>query len=97
MPDAQNLLKKLEERETKLKEQIRHAKAEAAKQAAALHQEKCRIAGAAVLAEMEENPDFRARVQPVINTRTTSPKERKRLGLEPLPKTKPKPAPESAK
>ena len=96
MPDAQNLLKKLQEREAKLKEQIRHAKAEAAKQAAALEAERCRIVGAAVLAEMEENAKLRALVQPVIDARTTATKARKMLGLKPLPKTGPQSAPKSA-
>ncbi len=82
MPGADALLQKLQDRETKLKVKIKEAKAAAAKEAAALDAERHRIIGAAVLAEMEDNPDFKALVQPVIDTRTTSPRARKLLGLD---------------
>ncbi|MCP4934688.1 MAG: hypothetical protein GY927_10910 [bacterium] len=87
MTNTNALLQKLQDREAKLKAQIKKAKATAAKEAAALDTERHRIIGAAILAEIDENEPLRALVQPVIETRTTNPRARKILGLDPLPKT----------
>ena len=87
MPGADALLQKLQEREAKLKAKIKEAKAAAAKEAAALDAERQRFIGAAIMAEMDEDEQLRALLQPVINTRTINPRARKMLGLDPLPKT----------
>ena len=79
-----DMLKKLEERQAKLKKQIKNAKAEAAKKEKAAHSQKCRIIGAAVLAAMEKSPQLVELVNSAVNDNVTAPKDRKLLGLEPL-------------
>jgi hypothetical protein len=85
MTDPQSLLQKLEQRQEKLRAQIRKAKADAAKKAATLHNERCRLIGDAVITEMEHDPEFMKRIMTLISHHTTNPKERKLLGLSSLP------------
>lgn len=61
-----------------LEEQLKRAKAEAAKR-----KEQCeRAAGKAVLAEAETNPDFAAQLQTILETRLTGKRDRALFGLE---------------
>lgn len=86
MSEDNPMLKKLEERKKKLDAEIRKAKASQAKKEAAIYADKCRIVGAAVLAESETNETLQATIKPIIDKRTTSAKDRKTYGLSPLPK-----------
>ena len=81
MTDNNSLIQKLEERQEKLRKQIKDAKAKAARKAAALYERKCRIVGAALLAEMDNNPALAEQLRPLIDARTTKPSERKMMGL----------------
>lgn len=86
MSEDNPMLKKLEERKKKLDAEIRKAKASQAKKEAQIYADKCRIVGAAVLAECVDNETLQATIKPIIDKRTTSAKDRKTYGLSPLPK-----------
>lgn len=86
MSEDNSALKKLEERKKKLDAEIRKAKASQAKKDADIYAEKCRIVGAAILAECVDNETLNATITPIVEKRTTSAKDRKTYGLEALPK-----------
>ncbi len=86
MTSEKKLLDKLIERQEKLAKEIKQAKAAQAKKEAAIYADKCRIVGAAILAELENNENLRLSLNPIIDKRTTTAKDRKLLGLNPLPK-----------
>jgi len=81
-----DLLTKLQEREAKLKAQIKTAKAAQAKKEAANDNRRAAIAWPAVMAAMKEKPELAALVNDALHTNVTNPKERKLLGLQVLPK-----------
>lgn len=76
-----NTLDKLLEQEKALQEAIREAKKREAADMAERDAERCRIIGAAVVAEMKDNPAFAATLEPVIAQRVTKAKDRLALGL----------------
>ncbi|NOR70835.1 MAG: hypothetical protein GQ532_14275 [Methylomarinum sp.] len=86
MTTENKLLNKLIERQDKLAKEIKQAKAAQAKKEAAIYADKCRIVGAAILAELQNNENLGLSLNPIINERTTAAKDRKLLGLAPLPK-----------
>lgn len=82
MPRQSTALEKLLEQESKLQTAIRAAKRKAAAAAAEVEGERCRIIGAAVVAEMKAAPDFARTLEGVIERHTTNPKDRAALGLK---------------
>ncbi len=86
MSDNNALLKKLEERRKKLDAEIKQAKTSQAKKDASVYGDKCRIVGAAILAECVDNQSLNATITPIVEKRTASAKDRKTYGLAPLPK-----------
>lgn len=86
MASDNKLLDKLLERQAKLAEEIKKAKAAQAKKEAATHADKCRALGAAILAEMESNEQLKLTINPIIEKHTKLSRDRKLLGLKPLPK-----------
>lgn len=83
---AQTKIQKLEAQKKSIDEQIKEARKAEAQREAAQYDERCRIVGFAVLAEMNENTEFSTTLNPVIEARTISPKDRKKLGLPPAKK-----------
>lgn len=84
MSKESKILEKLLEREAELKQQIKDAKKAQAKKEAAAFAQKCRIIGAAVLAEMDINEAFKNTIQPIIDRQTKDKKHRQILGLQSL-------------
>lgn len=82
MPSADAMLRKLQERQDKLKAKIKEAKLAAAKEAAELEDERCRLIGAAVSIGMEENAELRAAIEPLLDAHTSGTRARKLLGLK---------------
>lgn len=82
MAKRTNTLDQLLEQEKALQEAIREAKRKQAAQEAERDAERCRIIGAALLAEMKDNPAFAATLEPVIARRVTKAKERLAIGLD---------------
>jgi L-amino acid N-acyltransferase YncA len=82
MPRQSTALEKLLEQESKLQTAIRAAKRKAAAAAAEVEGERCRIIGAAVVAEMKAAPDFARTLETVIDRHTKAPKDRAALGLK---------------
>ncbi len=95
MTTENKVLDKLIERQEKLAKEIKQAKAEQAKKKAVIYADKCRVVGAAILAELENNENLRVSFNPIIDKRTTTAKDRKLLGLDPLPKKEKKTANEN--
>jgi hypothetical protein len=87
MTSENKLLDKLIKRQEKLAQEIKQAKAVQAKKEAAIQANKCRIIGAAILAEIKYNETFKTTIDPIIHKHTTSSKDRKILGLAPLVKS----------
>lgn len=85
MSEQNAVLKKLEERKKKLEADIRKAKSIQAKKETELYADKCRIVGAAVLAECVDNETLNATITSIVEKRTTSAKDRKKYGFDPLP------------
>ncbi len=83
---AQTKLQKLEKQQASIKDQIKKARQEEAKREATLYAKRCEIVGAAVLAELNDNHTLGSTLNPIIDTRTKSPKDRKTLGLSPAKK-----------
>ena len=88
MPKKIDKLQMLLNQETELAAAIKAEKKQQAKQAAALHAERCRIVGAAVIAAMENNKALGQQLAPIIDKATTSPTERRTLDLPPHKKEK---------
>ena len=87
MASENKLLNKLIERQEKLAKEIKQAKATQAKKEASIYAGKCRIVGAAILAEIKDNETLERTINPIIDKRTTATKDRKILGLAPLVKS----------
>jgi L-amino acid N-acyltransferase YncA len=87
MPRKKLTLDTLLDQEKQLQAAIREAKRKQAEEAALLEAERCRIIGAAVIAELKANPAFAASIDPVVERHTASTKDRKTLGLAPRPKS----------
>lgn len=96
MTDNNKFLQRLEEKQAKLKEQIKQAKGQQKKKQAATFDIRARIIGAAVIAEMKENETFSKSIDQITQARITSPKERKILDLKPLAKKEEKKIPANA-
>ncbi len=84
MTEQTTLLEKLKKQETALKKKIREAQKVEDKKTTALHDNKCRAIGSAILAEMDNNPAFKETVQTIIEKHTMNKKDRTLLGLSPL-------------
>jgi len=82
MPSAEEMLKKLQERQDKLNAKIKEAKLAAAKEAATLDDERHRLIGAAVAIGMNESEELRALVEPLLDAHTAGTRARKLLGLK---------------
>lgn len=80
------LIEKLKQQEAEIKAKIKEAQKAQAKKDAEIYTKKCTVVGAAVLAEMENNPALKASLDPIIDKQTLASKDRRLLGLEPLPK-----------
>lgn len=89
------LLKKLREQKTALEAKIQAARRQAEKRKIQAHNNRSRIIGAAIVAEMETNAELKQSLQSVIDKYTVNAKDRKSLGLPPLPKDKKQPAEET--
>lgn len=83
MSDENTLLQKLLKQEAALKQKIRQARRQEQKKKAQINNAKARIIGAAVLAEMETNPELKQRLQSVIDKHVNNDKDRKFIGLPP--------------
>jgi hypothetical protein len=83
MPRRANTLQALLDQEAKIKEAIAEAKRREAAAAAAIDDERHRIIGAALVAEMKAAPSLSATLQAVIEKRVTKARERLALGLDP--------------
>lgn len=86
MSNQSKLIAKLQEREADIKAQIKAAQRKEAKKLADIQAHKARIIGAAVLAEMKTNTALKSSLTPIINKNTVNDKDRKLMGLSPLPK-----------
>ncbi len=93
MSDDNTLLKKLLEQEAALKLKIKEARRQDEKKKAQIRNNKAKIIGMAILAEIETNEALKQSLQPVINKQVTNEKDRKFLGLPPLSQNQPSPAP----
>lgn len=93
MDDDNALLKKLLEQEAALKQKIREARRQDEKKKAQIRNNKAKIIGMAIIAEMETNQALKQSLQPVINKQVTNEKDRKFLGLHPLSQNQPSQAP----
>ena len=83
MSKPSTLLERLQERETKLKAEIKNARKAEQKQNAANNAEVDRAYGAAIRAELKSNPEFSNTLRPIIDKHTKTTKARKLLGLSP--------------
>ncbi len=79
------LLNKLLKQEAALKEKINHARRQGEKRKELIQDNRSKIIGAAIVKEMETNTALKQSLQSVINKHTTNAKDRKSLGLSPLP------------
>ncbi len=79
-------LKKLREREAKLKEQIRQAQKNEASKMKQIHGRKCQLVGAAILEEIKTNAELAGQVNTILGMHTKDNGSRKLLGLPPLKK-----------
>jgi len=71
---------------TTINEKIKAARQAETKREAALYAKRCEIVGAAILAEVTDNKEFGALIDPIVNARTTKPKDRLTFGLPPVKK-----------
>jgi len=81
-------LQKLLDEQADFQKRLKAAKQEIAKRESQLHKQRALVVGLAVLSELEENRQLGATLTPVIESRVTSAKDRKLLGLKPLKITK---------
>jgi len=86
---SNNLIDRLKQQETALKEKIRNAQKQQARKIQAIEVKKARIYGAAFMSALKDNPALKDQLNPIIDRYTTNNNERKLLGLEPLEKAAP--------
>jgi len=83
------MLKRLREREAKLKAQIKAEQRKEARKVKALQTRRCQITGFAVLEAIKTDDDLAQRLTAVFDQQTKSNSDRKLLGLAPLKKHDP--------
>ena len=83
---SDKLLEKLKAQQADIAAQIKAAEKEQAKKAAELRKKRGGVIGLAILAEMESNPQFESTINGILAKNVTLSRDRKLLGLPPLPK-----------
>ncbi len=79
-------LEKLQAQKKELEKTIRKAKTIEQKKQAEVFSKKCRVVGAAVIAEMKTSETVTAQIDKLIDKHTKNKHERGMFGLEPLQK-----------